>query len=400
MLTTYPQIIIHPKKVAAIQRRHPWIFSGAIKRIPKQLQTGDVVEVFTPNGQYLATGHYQEKGSISVRIISFEQKPIDLNFWIAKLQNAYQVRQQIGLLNEEKHTNAFRLIHGEGDGLPGLILDVYHGTVVLQAHAVGMYQARFDIVEALQTVLGDQLRAVYLKSAESLPRAFVKEMEIENGYLYGSSSSQIVVENGHSFWIDWEQGQKTGFFIDQRDNRQLLSKFVKGKTVLNAFCYSGGFSIYALQAGAKLVHSVDSSAKAIAWADKNVHLNSLAQQQHQSFTQDVLDFLKQSTTDYEVMVLDPPAFAKHIKSKHNAIQGYKRLNALGLQKIAKGGILFTFSCSQVIDQSLFVDTIRAAAITVGRNIRILHRLQQPADHPVSIYHPEGKYLKGLVLRVE
>ena len=325
--------------------------------------------------------------------MSFKKIALDQPFWDEKIANAVAFRHQLGLPNQT--TNCYRLIHGEGDGLTGLVIDVYGGTAVMQCHSIGMHREREFISKALQKCLPD-IKAVYDKSSDSLPERYSASME--DGYIFGNAAPGEVIENGHSFFVDWESGQKTGFFLDQRDNRQQLAKYVKNKKVLNAFCYSGGFSIYALQAGAAEVHSIDVSKKAMAWTDKNVALNS-SHAAHKSITGNVLEYLK-DTAPYEVMVIDPPAFAKNINKRHNAVQGYKRLNALAMQKLEKNGVLFTFSCSQVIDRQLFYNTIVAAAIEAGRNIRVMHHLSQPADHPVNIFHPEGSYLKGLVLQVE
>lgn len=397
---SYPSIIIHAKKVASIKRKHPWVFSGAIKKIEGQPKDGDVVNVYAPNKEFLAIGHYQAKRSISVRLLSFSQQPIDDNFWFSQLQSAYHYRSQLGIVPATAQNNVYRLVNAEGDGLPGLIIDVYKDTAVFQAHSWGMYQAKEAITKALVKLYGNQLQAVYDKSSETLN--YAKQRGVKNGYLWGKREAISVTENGHQFWVNWEQGQKTGFFIDQRNNRALLGRYAKGKTVLNAFCYSGGFSVYALQQGAKLVHSVDASKKAIGWTNKNVNLNlepDNAAARHQAYESDVLKFLQQSTTIYDLMILDPPAYAKSLKAKHNAIQGYKRLNAKAIQLIKSNGILFTFSCSGIITAQLFEDTIRAAAIEAKRHIRIVQRIGQSEDHPVNIFHPEGNYLKGLVLYI-
>lgn len=396
MKNILPKVVLKHRKDAPLRRSHRWVFSGAIHRIEGEVQDGDIVEVYSGNGDYLASGHYNN-GSIAVRVFSFVQTEFNQAFWEKRLQEAYAVREMLGLTNHPE-TNAYRLVHAEGDGLPGLILDYYNGVIVLQAHSLGMYKAADDIVGALKTVYGDKLRGIYNKSAETLPADHAKTMS--NGYLFGESGEPIITEYGHQFFVDWEGGQKTGFFLDQRENRKLLAQYVSGKTVLNAFCYSGGFSVYALTAGAKSVHSVDSSQKAMDLTEQNMSLLKPKANQHQSLTADVMKFLKERPEDYEVMVLDPPAFAKNIRSRHNAVQGYKRLNALGLRSIKKGGILFTFSCSQVIDRKLFRDTIMAAALEAGRPVRILHELSQPADHPVNLFHPEVSYLKGLVLYVD
>lgn len=370
------------------------MFSGAIAHTAPDLKNGQLVSVFSHRQEFLGTGHYQ-KGSITVRIISFEPKEINAAFWEEKLQNAYEMRAKIGLADNPA-TNVYRLVHGEGDQLPGLIIDHYHGTAVLQTHSVGMYQHREEISTALQTVYGEKLKAVYDKSAETLKGL----AGIENQFLYGAPLTNVVLENGCKYEIDWEKGQKTGFFIDQRENRKLLGTYSQGKKVLNTFCYSGGFSIAALEAGAAEVHSVDISAKAIELTEKNLQLNRQFDGKHASKVADVVKYIREIEQDYDVIVLDPPAFAKNMKARHNAVQAYKRLNAEALKHIKPGGILFTFSCSQVVDKQLFAHTITAAAIEVGRSVRILQQLTQPADHPINAFHTETEYLKGLVLYVE
>lgn len=380
----------------AVRRFHPWIFSGAIHRVDGQPEDGDIVEVFDKSGEWIATGHYQQS-SICVRIISFDYQPIDQEFWIRKIENAYNYRTKIGIA-EAKNTNCYRLVHAEGDGLPGLIIDVYGKTAVMQCHSIGMYYARIEIAKAIECVLGGKITAVYDKSKEALPKDFANK--VENAYLIGKKTKSEVVENGVKFHIDWESGQKTGFFLDQRDNRRLLSEYAKNRTVLNTFCYTGGFSMYALKHGAKLVESVDVSAKAIELVNANAVLNGKFEDMHTAHAEDVMAFLKQSEKAYDILVVDPPAFAKSLEKRHNAVQGYKRLNALALGRVAPGGLLFTFSCSQVVDRQLFYDTIVAAAIEAGRQVRVMHHLTQPADHPVNLFHPEGSYLKGLVLYVE
>lgn len=389
------KIILHAKKEAPLRRFHPWVFSGAIATMEGQPKDGEVVEVYSKQGEYLATGHYQD-GSIAVRLFSFQQTEPNLAFWTEKLRKAVVYRQQLGVVDAE-HTTCYRLVHAEGDGLPGLIIDIYGKTAVLQCHSIGMHREREQLTTALLGIYGDKLEAVYDKSAETLPKNYAES--VENSYLYGQSSPAEVLENGHRFYVNWESGQKTGFFLDQRENRQLLTRYVQGKKVLNAFCYSGGFSVYAAAAGAKLVDSVDISEKAIDWTNRNIALNATTVP-HQSYTADVLKFLKERPNRYEVMVVDPPAFAKSLNKRHNAVQGYKRLNALALERIAPNGILFTFSCSQVVDRELFENTILAAALEVNRPVRVMHRLAQPPDHPVSLYHPESGYLKGLVVQVE
>ena len=390
------KVILKAKRAAAVERFHPWIFSGAVKHIEGNVEDGDVVEVYKSDGSYLATGHYQN-GSITVRLFSFQQVSPDQNFWDAKIGKALQYRRHLGLASN-RQTNCFRLTHAEGDGLPGLIIDLYHKTAVVQCHSIGMHREMDKISQALQNNFGDQLEAIYDKSAESLPSQYATE--VENRYVFGKGAPGPVLEYGHAFQVDWEEGQKTGFFLDQRENRRLAGLYAKDKKVLNAFCYSGGFSIYALQAGARFVDSVDVSKKAIELTEANVALNGLASERHQSHALDVMDFLRSSDKDYELMVVDPPAFAKSLKKRHQAVQGYKRLNALAMSRIRPGGLLFTFSCSQVVDQALFYNTIVAAALESGRQARVMHQLSQPPDHPVSIFHSEGSYLKGLVLYIE
>lgn len=397
----YPSIILQPKGVVSVERRHTWIFSGAIRRIEGKVAEGDIVEVCSPEGRYLATGQYQAGGSIRVRLLTFEQQLIDHAFWVKVLRRCYAYRTALGITILHSSTNIFRLVNAEGDGLSGLIIDMYNGVAVVQAHTVAMWLSRHAIAAALCEVFGSDLRAVYTKSKETVSGGVGGNIAVENAYLWGEQLPNVVgKEENLSFWVDWERGQKTGFFIDQRYNRTLLQHFVANKTVLNAFCYSGGFSVAALAGGANMVHSVDASAKAIEWCEQNVALNGFGTERHKAFCSDVMAFLQQNQHQYEVMVLDPPAFAKHIEARHKAVQAYKRLNALGLQQIAKGGFLFTFSCSAVVDRQLFYDTVTAAAISVGRQVRVVHHLSQAPDHPINIYHPEGHYLKGLVLYVE
>jgi 23S rRNA (cytosine1962-C5)-methyltransferase len=386
-------IILKQGKDQFVRRFHPWIFSGAIARIEGKPNDGEVVEVLDFQRNFLAKGHYH-KGSISVKIFSFEQVEANEDFWLTKIQEAYKVRQMLNFTD----TNCFRLVHGEGDNCPGLIIDYYNGVAVIQAHSIGMHLERTKIVSALQQVFGKNLIAIYDKSHETLPEEYAKN--IQNDYLWGRAEVPFAVkENNNSFLIDWETGQKTGFFLDQRDNRDLLGHYAKNKKLLNAFCYSGGFSVYALRAGASEVVSVDVSAKAIHLTEKNVEANFTDTTNHVSVVEDVLKYLKNTEEEFEVMVLDPPAFAKSMDARHRAVQGYKRLNIEGLKKLKKGGILFTFSCSQVVDRELFHNTVVAAAIEAGRQVRVLHHLTQPADHPVNFFHPEGSYLKGLVLYV-
>lgn len=387
------QVIIRKKKEAALARRHPWVFSGAVREVPDGLKDGDTVAVKGESGRYLGMGHFQ-RGSIMVRMISFDQRSASQEFWAQKIQNAYACRSALGLV-DRPGLNAYRLVHAEGDGLPGLIVDIYDSVAVVQCHSIGMHRAMSLIVEALQAVLGPRLSAVYDKSAATLPQQYAAG--VENGYRYGQGQPLEILEYGHRFWVDWENGQKTGFFLDQRENRQLLGTYAGGKKVLNAFCYTGGFSVYALQSGARRVDSVDVSKTAVALTEQNVALGGFETGTHQAYAEDVMEFLKAAPGDYDIAVVDPPAFAKNIKKRHNAVQGYKRLNALFMQKVKAGGLLFTFSCSQVVDRALFNNTIVAAAHEAGRDARVLHQLGQPADHPVGIFHPEGEYLKGLVL---
>ena len=399
-----PRIYLQKGRDEAVKRFHPWVFSGAIGRYDGELNDGDVVEVLDRHGNYLGTGHYHD-GSIAVRIFSFGsidggRITADASYWANKLTRIYEVRRGIFAAEASNGiTNCYRLVHGEGDGCSGLIIDMYNGVAVVQAHSIGMHRALPDIATALQQIFGHDLRAIYDKSAETLPDKYGKT--VQNGYVVGTCETpHPVQENGHTFLVDWITGQKTGFFLDQRDNRSLLARFATGKNVLNAFCYSGGFSVYALKAGANLVHSVDVSQKAIDLTNRNMGANFGETTNHQAYADDVMTFLKAHSRQYDVVVLDPPAFAKSLNAKHRAVQGYKRLNIEGFKHVAKGGILFTFSCSQVIDRELFYNTIVAAAIEAGRQVRVLHHLSQPADHPVSLFHPEGGYLKGLVLWVE
>ncbi len=389
------KIILKKGKEISIQRLHPWIFSGAIDKIEGEVTEGALVEILDFKKQTLGFGHYQN-GSIAVRILSFKkEKPSD-HFWVEKITTALAVRNSAGI--PDIKTNAFRLIHGEGDGLPGLIVDYYAGAIVMQAHSAGMHNDRMAISNALKKVFGDGLASVYYKSQSTLPGK-MKEAGPDE-YLFGTIiTPHIILENNNQFYVDWQEGQKTGFFLDQRDNRKLLGDFVKNKKVLNTFCYTGGFSVYALTGGAALVNSVDSSQKAIDLTVKNINLNGFNPGMHQSFAVDTFDFLKDRENEYDVMILDPPAFAKHRDARHQAVRGYQRLNAEAMRSIKPGGIIFTFSCSQVVDRQLFYDTIVSAAIQSGREIRVLHHLSQPADHPVSIFHPEGEYLKGLVIYV-
>ena len=400
----YAKVFLQAGKEQVVKRLHPWVFSGAIGSTEGNPEDGEVVEVFDKKKNYLATGHFY-KGSISVKLFAYEQVSIDANYWYNKLKVAYEVRKIVLQANSstDKSTTCYRLIHGEGDGFPGLILDYYQNIIVFQAHTIGMWREKEKIVEALIRIYGDTLLAVYDKSSETLPDEFAKR--VENQYIFTQIPEEpalphSVLENSHQFLIDWKTGQKTGFFLDQRDNRALLAQYAKDKKVLNAFCYSGGFSIYALKAGAELVHSVDVSKKAIELANQNVALNFGDTTNHEAYAEDVVTYLKKNDQVYDLIVLDPPAYAKSVAKRHQAVQGYKRLNIEGIKRLAKGGILFTFSCSQVVDRELFYNTIVSAALEVGRQVRVLHNLTQGADHPVNLFHPEGSYLKGLVLYVE
>ena len=387
------QIQLKRGKDESLRRFHPWVFSGAIQQIDDDVADGDLVRVVTAEGDYVATGHFQ-MGSIAVRVLTFSDVPIDDRFWASRLQSALDLRKAIGLADSAQ-TNTFRLVHGEGDHLPGLIIDVYGQTAVMQAHSVGMHFCRKQIADQLVKVMGSRIQHVYYKSETTLPF-----MEPENGFLYGGSDDNVALENGLKFCVDWLRGQKTGFFVDQRDNRALLESYARNRRVLNMFCYTGGFSFYAMRGGAELVHSVDSSAKAIELTNRNVGLNFPGDARHQAFCDDAFKFLEQAGANYDLIILDPPAFAKHRGALHHALKGYIRLNQKALQKIQPGGILFTFSCSQVVNKDQFRNAVFTAAAYARRKVRILHQLHQPADHPVNIYHPEGEYLKGLVLYVE
>ena len=389
-------VILKKGKEESMERFHPWLFSDAIERIEGAVEEGDLVSVQKSDGKIIGYGHCAI-GSIAVRVFSFGENLPDDSFWKEKIEQAFRLRGKMGL-TDAPDTNVYRLIHGEGDGMPGLIADYYNGTVVLQAHSVGMWLVREAIVEGLKAVLGNKLVAVYDKSAKTLP--FKANIEAKDGYLYGASSAGEVVEYGNRFKVDWLEGQKTGFFIDQRDNRRLLSEYAKNKAVLNMFCYTGGFSFSAMRGGANLVHSVDSSAKAIELTNENVELNFPGDNRHEAFVADAFDFMQEIKNKYDLIILDPPAFAKHRNALSQALQGYKRLNAKAFQQIRPGGILFTFSCSQVVTRNNFREAVFSAAAMSGREVRILHQLSQPVDHPINIYHPESEYLKGLVLYVE
>ncbi|NVK29098.1 MAG: class I SAM-dependent rRNA methyltransferase [Flavobacteriia bacterium] len=388
----YKEVRLAKGKERALQRKHPWIFSGAIAS-EKQCEEGDIVRIVDSKGEFLAIGHYMSpKASIRVKVLTYSEEPINLSWWKSKITDALNLRIELGLWDSPT-TNAFRLFFGEGDFVPGLVLDWYDGHVVLQAHTLGIYNQRDNILKALKEVLGQKLLSLYDKSGESLHHD-----GIESSFLLGDEASTNITENGNTFKINWVEGQKTGFFLDQRDNRELVGQFSSGKKVLNAFSYTGGFSIYALNAGAKEVHSVDLSDLACRLANENAELNNAAER-HTSVVSDVQAFLKTMDKDYDVVILDPPAFAKRRKAVHNAIQAYKRLNASAIKNMRPGSILFTFSCSQNVTPQIFADTLRAAAIEVGRPIQILKELRQPPCHPENLYFPEGHYLKGLMLRV-
>ncbi len=387
----YTQVILNKGKEKSLLRKHPWIFSGALKTDLKKLNENDIVEVMDDRGNYLATGYVQH-GSIAIRVLSFEKTEINQEFWDKTISNAYKVRKDLGIANQE-HTNCFRLMHGEGDSVPGLIVDFYAGVCVIQCHTSGIHQFIHQIKSALLSQMDGMCKGVYDKSAESLHQ---KIEESNNGWLTEIHEHDVVKENNHAFKIDWIKGQKTGFFIDQRENRELLGNYSKNKSVLNTFAYTGGFSIYALNNGASKVVSVDVSKHAIATLEENVKLN-LNQQNHTSFAMDTFQFFKENNDLFDVVILDPPAFAKSISARHNALKGYKRLNAEGMKKVKSGGLLFTFSCSQVVDSTMFYQAVMSAAIETGIQFKVIHRLTQPPDHPVNIFHTEGEYLKGLVL---
>ena len=394
---TKSKFILKPGKEDSFRRFHPWVFSGAIQRIVGDEPTeGDVVTVEDWQGNFVGVGHYQI-GSIAVRILSFTPVEIDLAFYRERLQVAYQMRRSLGLENGD-YNNAYRLVHGEGDNLPGLIIDIYRNTAVMQAHSPGMHYARHTLAQALKEVMGDMIDNIYSKSETTLP--YKAALEQENEYLLGGVGDDTATENGLKVHVDWLRGQKTGFFVDQRENRSLLERYSRNRKVLNMFCYTGGFSFYAMRGGAELVHSVDSSAKAIDLTCQNVELNFPGDPRHQAFAEDAFKYLDAMGSNYDLIILDPPAFAKHRKVLNNALQGYRKLNAKAFEKIRPGGILFTFSCSQVVSKENFRLAVFTAAAQSGRKVRILHQLTQPADHPVNIYHPEGEYLKGLVLYVE
>ena len=392
----YKNMYLKHGKEESLKRFHPWIFSGAIHHMDDGIAEGDTVRVITADGDCIAVGHYQ-KGTITIRVLSFQDIVIDESFWRSRIQSALAMRECIGMANNPDN-NTYRLVHGEGDCLPGLVIDCYGTTAVMQAHSVGMHVCREQICKVLVDVMGERIRNVYYKSETTLP--FKAALGQENGFIYGHTDDNTAVENGLKFHVDWLKGQKTGFFVDQRENRLLLEHYAKGKSVLNMFCYTGGFSVYAMRGGAKIVHSVDSSAKAVELTNLNVAMNFPDDNRHEAFCEDAFKYLDENDKKYDLIVLDPPAFAKHRMALHNALKGYIRLNIKGLQRIRPGGILFTFSCSQAVSKENFRNAVFTAATQAGRNVRILHQLHQPADHPVNIYHPEGEYLKGLVLYVE
>lgn len=392
----YKTVHLKKEKEESLKRFHPWIFSGAIHHLDEDISEGEIVRVVTFMGDFIAIGHYQI-GSIAVRVLSFQDIHVDETFWEARLGSALSMRRGIGMADNPQN-NTYRLVHGEGDNLPGLIIDWYGKTAVMQAHSVGMHNNRFDICKALIKIMGNRIEQVYYKSETTLP--YKAELGQENGFIYGSTEEDVAIENGLKFHVDWLKGQKTGFFIDQRENRSLLEHYAKGRSVLNMFCYTGGFSVYAMRGQAKLVHSVDSSAKAVELTNQNVALNFPQDTRHEAFCEDAFKYLDTHDGKYDLIVLDPPAFAKHRSTLRNALKGYTRLNVKGFQQIKSGGILFTFSCSQVVTKEQFRNAVFTAAAQAGRKVRILHQLHQPADHPINIYHPEGEYLKGLVLYVE
>ena len=390
------KIYLKKNKEESLKRLHPWIFSGAILKMDEGIAEGDVVDVVGYNGEFIGKGHYQI-GSIAVRMLTFSEEEIDEAFWQKRLSSALQMRIAIGVA-DNKNNDTYRLVHGEGDNMPGLVVDCYGKTAVIQAHSVGVHYQRNMIAKALKKVLGDRVENVYYKSETTLP--FKADLGQENEFLFGNTDENIALENGLKFHVDLLRGQKTGFFVDQRDNRMLLEKYSVGKKVLNMFCYTGGFSFYAMRGGATLVHSVDSSAKAIELTKANVELNFPGDARHQAYCEDAFRFLDKMGENYDIIVLDPPAFAKHKGALRNALKGYTRLNMKAFEKIKRGGILFTFSCSQVVTKDNFRNAVFTAALQAKRKVRILHQLHQPADHPINIYHPEGEYLKGLVLYVE
>lgn len=391
----YKTIKLRNGKDQSLKRFHPWIFSGAIARMDDGIAEGDIVRVVDSKEEFLATGHYQI-GSIAVRVLSFTDIEINDSFWFSRLDKALQARRVCNIIRPDNNT--YRLVHGEGDRLPGLIIDIYDNAAIIQAHSVGMHMQRKDIARQLRTLYGDKLTCIYYKSETTLP--YKADLSEESGFLYGKASDVVATENGLKFYIDWLKGQKTGFFIDQRDNRSLIEKYSQGKKVLNMFCYTGGFSVYALRGGASMVHSVDSSERAIEMTNRNIALNFPDATNHEAYATDAFSYLRDMDNSYDLIVLDPPAFAKHKDALRNALKGYTRLNAKAMQKIKPGGILFTFSCSQAVNKDQFRLAVFTAAAQSHRFVRVLHQLHQPTDHPINIYHPEGEYLKGLVLYIE
>lgn len=392
----YKKIYLKKGKEESLKRFHPWIFSGAIQRTEGDIEEGEVVRVIAAGGDFIAVGHYQI-GSIAVRVLSFSDVDIDNEFWKSRLLSAYNMRRSVGIVDNPQN-NTYRLVHGEGDNIPGLVIDIYGNTAVMQAHSVGIHQQRMAIASCLVEIAGGLIKNVYYKSETTLP--YKAELGQEDGFIIGGSDDNVAMENGLKFHVDWLKGQKTGFFVDQRENRSLLERFAQGKKVLNMFCYTGGFSFYAMRGGAELVHSVDSSAKAIELTTRNVEMNFPGDKRHEAYCEDAFKYLDRMGDRYDLIILDPPAFAKHRGALHNALKGYTRLNLKAFEKIQKGGILFTFSCSQVVTKDNFRNAVFTAAALAGRKVRILHQLHQPADHPINIFHPEGEYLKGLVLYVE
>ncbi len=402
----YPRVVLKKGKEASLKRFHPWLFSGAIERIIGSCIPGDIVEIYSISHDYLATGHFQE-GSIAVKLFTFQQQEIEYSFWKEKITTAYRLRTTLGLTSSPS-TNAYRLVFTEGDELPGLIVDWYNGVAVIQTHSLGMHLIKNDLVNILKEIYGDTLKAVYDKSSETLllPVKSSKDKinepgynRIEDGYIYGLPQKGQINEMGHIFTVDWERGQKTGFFLDQRSNRMFAQFYARDRKVLNAFSYSGAFTVYALKGGATMVHSIDSSKQAIEWTKENMALNNIDNPRNESLVADVKQFLVRTTETYDMIILDPPAFAKHHNITHNALQAYIHINSEAIKKIKPGGILMTFSCSQAISREMFRSAVQAAAIETGRTIRVVHHLSQGSDHPVSIFHPEGEYLKGLILLV-
>jgi 23S rRNA (cytosine1962-C5)-methyltransferase len=398
-----PKVILKPGKEAALKRFHPWVFSGAIRNIMGRTKPGDLVEVYTAEKEYLGTGFYEE-GSIAVKVFSFVQQEVNEEFWIGKLRQAFGLRQRLQM-TESPSTNAYRLVFSEGDSLPGLIIDYYNGVCVIQTHSIGMHNLKPVLVKGLKEIYGDGLKAVYDKSAETMQHSMdaggnrdpEAKLVVENHYLYGDPQPVEILETGHRFMVQPEKGQKTGFFLDQRANRMFAQYYGKGRTVLNTFCYSGAFSVYALKGGATMVHSVDSSRQAIEWTEENMKLNGFGEDRQKTFVADAKRYLAATKEKYDLIILDPPAFAKSHAVSNNALHAYIHINAEALKRLNPGGLLFTFSCSQAISRETFQSAIVSASLEAGRDVRILHQLSQGADHPVSIWHPEGMYLKGHIV---